>query len=192
MQFNGVGVDDMRIEKVISFASTILMLAIALIGTNAIAQPVLPFFNCNQNGMYYKADLATDSNNCGVCGVICPVGTPCKAGRCVDSACPSTKRSLINVNQNPSDPKTFHTIQAAVNIARPCDTIYVAPGTYKEHIKIDKSLVIKGSGETSTIVDGSKTGRVFEIGSTNRSITVTLSDIKIQNGLQLIIMAVAF
>ena len=59
----------------------------------------------------------------------------------------------------------------------------MAPGTYKEHIKIDKSLVIKGSGETSTIVDGSKTGRVFEIGSTNRSITVTLSDIKIQKGL---------
>ena len=82
MQFNGVGVDDMRIEKAISFASTILMLAIALIGTSAIAQPVLPFFNCNQNGMYYKADLATDSKQLRrKPPVICPVGTPCKAGK---------------------------------------------------------------------------------------------------------------
>ena len=174
----------MRIAQEFLADCTILVLAVALLGTGATAQsvPSLPYW-CHPNGMYYEANLATDSSNCGGCGLICPAGIPCKSGKCVDSVCSSAKRRLIKVNQNLSDKSAFHTIQAAVDAANPCDTIYVASGTYKENVKIDKSLTIGGAGESWTKVDGRQAGSVFEIGSTNHGIKVTLSDIKIQNGL---------
>jgi hypothetical protein len=172
---------NMKIAYAILAAFTTLVLAVMLIGTDTIAQPVI---YCNLNGnYYYQANLATDSNNCGMCGLICPASTPCKAGKCVDSVCSSAKRRLIRVNQNLTDTNAFHTIKAAVNAANPCDTIYVSSGTYKENIKIDKSLAIKGSGEAQTKVDGGQAGCVFEIGSANPGIKVTLSEIRIQNGL---------
>ena len=175
----------MRIVVAILASCTILLLAVALTGTDARAQSMSDFpIWCHQNGIYYKANLATDSNNCGGCGLVCPgEGVPCKTGKCVDSVCSAAKRKLINVNQNLSDKTAFHTIQAAVDAANPCDTIHVAPGNYKENIKIDKSLSIDGSGESWTTVDGSQAGCVFEIGSTNHGIKVTLADVKIQNGL---------
>lgn len=174
---------NVRATKAIMAALTVLLLAAALTDTSATAQ-IVPNFPvwCNQNGMYYRANLATDTNNCGACGAICPAGTPCKDGKCVDSACPA-KRKIIRVNQNPADKRAYHSIKDAVAAAQPCDTILVAAGTYKENIEIDKSLSIKGAGEDKTIVDGSnKHGSVFVIGSTNPDIKVTLSDIKIQNG----------
>lgn len=175
---------NVRTPKAILAACTILMLAVALTGTSAMAQISPPFpIYCNQNGMYYRAILATDTNNCGGCGLICPAGSPCKSGKCVDSVCAAAKRKLIKVNQNLNDTSAFHTIQKAVDAAKPCDTISVAAGTYKENVRVDKSLAIKGAGERWTTVDGGQGGLVFEIGSTNPSIKVTLSDIKIQNGL---------
>lgn len=175
---------DVKIVKGILAGCTILVLAATLLDTSAMAQfaPGFPTW-CNQNGIYYRANLATDTRSCGGCGLICPAETPCKSGRCVDDVCAEAKRKLIKVNQNPSDKSAFHSIQKAVDSAQPCDTIVVAAGNYQENVRIYKSLSIKGAGERLTTIDGKQAGLVFDLGSANPGIKVTLSDLKVQNGL---------
>jgi hypothetical protein len=74
-------------------------------------------------------------------------------------------------------------IKKALDIAEWGDAINLAAGTYKENVKIDKSVTIRGAGATSTIVDGSNAGTVFDIGKNNANVDVTLSGMTIQNGL---------
>jgi predicted outer membrane repeat protein len=76
----------------------------------------------------------------------------------------------------------FMKIQRAVNAAASGDTINIAAWTFKENVRIDKSLTLIGAGASSTIVYGNKADSVFTIGSTNPNIDVTLSGLKIQNG----------
>ena len=76
----------------------------------------------------------------------------------------------------------FMEIQGAVNAAESGDTINIAPWTFKENVRIDKSLTLIGAGRSSTIVDGNKAGSVFTIGGTNPNIGVTLSGLNVQNG----------
>ena len=78
--------------------------------------------------------------------------------------------------------KMANRIQNAINAAQSGDTINVAKGTYKENVKIDKSLTIKGAGATKTIIDGSNSGSVFSIGTVNPNAVVALSDLKITKG----------
>ncbi len=73
-------------------------------------------------------------------------------------------------------------IQGAVNSAQSKDTINVAAGAYRENVKIDKSLTVKGAGSTKTIVDGNKAASVFTIGQDNSNVDVILSGLTIQNG----------
>jgi len=75
-------------------------------------------------------------------------------------------------------------IQNAVNIAQGGDAINLAAGTYLENIKIDKSITIKGVDSTKTIVDGQQSGSVFNIGSVNPNIDVTLYGLGITGGLR--------
>jgi hypothetical protein len=49
-------------------------------------------------------------------------------------------------------PKDIPTIQAAVDVASPGDTIKVERGTYEEQIIIGKSLTLRGAGADRTIV----------------------------------------
>jgi hypothetical protein len=78
---------------------------------------------------------------------------------------------------------TASKIQGAVNAAALSgDTINVAAGTYKENIKIDKSLTLNGAGSTKTIVDGNKAGSVFTVGKNNPNIDVTLANMAITGG----------
>jgi hypothetical protein len=73
-------------------------------------------------------------------------------------------------------------IQSAVNAAQTGDIINIASGIYKENIKIDKSLALKGSGKDQTIVDGQGIGSVFTTGTVSPSAKISLSGMKIQNG----------
>jgi hypothetical protein len=52
----------------------------------------------------------------------------------------------------------YNKIQTAVDSISSGGIVKVLSGTYKENIKIDKWLTIKGVGSTKTIVDGDKKG----------------------------------
>ncbi len=73
-------------------------------------------------------------------------------------------------------------IQGAVNAALSGDAINVATGTYRENVKVDKSLTVKGAGSARTIVDGNKAGSVFMVGKGNANAVVRLSGMTIKNG----------
>lgn len=73
-------------------------------------------------------------------------------------------------------------IQDGVNLASSGGTVNIAAGTYKENVKIDKSLTVNGAGATQTIVDGNKAGSVFTVGKNNPYIDVSLSGMTIQGG----------
>jgi hypothetical protein len=72
------------------------------------------------------------------------------------------------------------TIGHAVSLSLSGDTIIVAAATYKENLKISKSLNILGSSASTTIVDGGRVGTVVTISSTNAH--VSLSRMTIRNG----------
>jgi predicted outer membrane repeat protein len=73
-------------------------------------------------------------------------------------------------------------IQDGVTLASSGGVVNIAAGTYKENVKIDKSLTVNGAGETLTIVDGNKAGSVFTIGKNNRNALVTLAAMAVQGG----------
>jgi nitrous oxidase accessory protein NosD len=50
-------------------------------------------------------------------------------------------------------PEDFPTIQAAIDAAQEGDTILIAPGVYREHLVISKSLILQGAGP-DTVLEG--------------------------------------
>jgi parallel beta-helix repeat protein len=79
--------------------------------------------------------------------------------------------STTNLHQN------YGTIQDAINVALPGDTIHVPAGTYFEHLTINKSITIIGENLSTTILDGNKTGVLVEITASN----VGLSSFSLRN-----------
>ncbi len=79
---------------------------------------------------------------------------------------------------DPAGGSCFTTIQAAVNAAAGGDTIAIHAGTYYEHVTVNKTLALVGAGADQTFVDGSGTGRVFEVTADG----VSFSALTIQNG----------
>jgi hypothetical protein len=72
------------------------------------------------------------------------------------------------------------TIGHADSLAAAGDSIRVAAANYNESLSINISLVILGSGATTTIIDGGASTRVVTI--SNTAAHVTLSNLTIRNG----------
>ena len=72
------------------------------------------------------------------------------------------------------------TIGHAISIASSGDTILVAAATYKEGLVISKSLNLRGSGATTTIIDGGGVKTVVTI--PNATAHVGLFNFTIRNG----------
>ncbi len=51
-------------------------------------------------------------------------------------------------------PEEYASIQAAVDAARPRDTVRVAPGVYSEHVRLKSGIRLEGSGAQYTVLDG--------------------------------------
>lgn len=77
-------------------------------------------------------------------------------------------------------PDDYSTIQAVINAATQEDTIFVKKGTYYEKITIDKSLLIIGEDQKTTIIDGGYNRTVVII--TRNGVNVT--GFTIRNGKQ--------
>lgn len=61
-------------------------------------------------------------------------------------------------------PFDFPTIQEAIEVASPGDTIYVASGTYYENLIIDRSVSLLGENKTDTIIDGNGAMETVQVG----------------------------
>jgi hypothetical protein len=70
------------------------------------------------------------------------------------------------------------TIGHAISVAASGDSVRVAAATYAEHLTIGTSLELIGAAASSTIIDGSGTGRVIH----NCCGVVTLANLTIRNG----------
>lgn len=82
----------------------------------------------------------------------------------------------INAKPDIHVPYDYLKIQWAIDNATSGEVIRVHAGTYYEHIIVDKKLSLIGDGET-TIIDGSGTGTVVNVTSSN----VLINGFRIQN-----------
>src|SRR4051812_9788090 len=77
----------------------------------------------------------------------------------VAGAAPAKSHRVLRVGTFHGQPGDFGSIQAAVNAARPGDWILIAPGDYKETVRITKDrLHLRGLSRRGVIVDGMKSG----------------------------------
>jgi len=84
-------------------------------------------------------------------------------------------------------PTDFLAINEAIRAASPGDTVRVAPGTYYEHVMIDRSVTLVGENVNETIIDGEGTWKVVQVGGERRYGWVggasKITGFTIQNGL---------
>ena len=96
----------------------------------------------------------------------------------------SNADNICHVDIN--DPDAYNSIQDAIYACQDGGTIEVAPGEYKENLKIEKSITIKGIGDHKTIIDGQKNNKpVITIGNypgTEKVVHVALTELTIRNG----------
>lgn len=93
----------------------------------------------------------------------------------------SFARCQVSAKVSPSSiqvPMQFPTIQQAIDNATAGATIFVANGTYREHLNINKSVAIVGEDRDMTIIDGEDADYVVSVTAENVSIqgfTITKS-----------------
>ncbi|MCF7876416.1 right-handed parallel beta-helix repeat-containing protein, partial [Candidatus Bipolaricaulota bacterium] len=74
----------------------------------------------------------------------------------------------------------FESVEKAVSVAEPGDTVFIESGTFKGGLKIEKDLTLKGAGKQKVRIQGSEKGKpVLLVGPSAASVTVknlTLQD----------------
>ena len=120
------------------------------------------------------SSLCTRGRVAVIAALICGLST---VGVIGVAAGPASAAATINV---PGDQPT---IQAGINAASSGDTVVVAPGTYLEHINFNgKAIEVKSSaGPASTIIDGSSTGAVVTMNSSETASSI-LRGFTVQHG----------
>ncbi len=88
-----------------------------------------------------------------------------------------TGNSSTHIDGTNIGPKA--TIQNGTDTVDPNGFVYVADGTYKEHITINQNLTLIGESLASTIIDGTQNGRPLTI---NSGLNVTITNFTITNG----------
>jgi Periplasmic copper-binding protein (NosD) len=79
-------------------------------------------------------------------------------------------------------PTVYPTIQRAIDAAQPGDWVTVAPGTYRENLNIEKSVLLRSSkGAGVTVLDGGGIGPVIVARGTGQEY-VAIVGFKITNG----------
>ena len=71
----------------------------------------------------------------------------------------------------------YSSIQEAINLASPDDTIFVSSGTYYENVIVNKSISLLGEDRENTVIDGGEVGTVIQVDSDN----VTINGFEIRN-----------
>jgi parallel beta-helix repeat protein len=95
----------------------------------------------------------------------------------------ATLTSVFVVKISVADPTTIYvhpgeSIQDAIDVANPGDTIFVYSGTYYEHVIVSKTINLIGEHRDSTIINGSGSGYVVDITAD----WVNMSGFTVQNG----------
>jgi len=67
-------------------------------------------------------------------------------------------------------PDDYSTIQEAINVAGPGDTIFVRAGTYYEHVVVNKAVSLIGEDREKTVIDGYGAGTVITVEASNLAI----------------------
>jgi len=88
-----------------------------------------------------------------------------------------TGNSSTHIDGTDIGPKA--TIQNGINTVDPNGFVYVADGTYQEHITINQNLTLIGQSLAGTIIDGTENGRPLTI---NYGLNVTITNFTITNG----------
>nr|WP_319374007.1 Ig-like domain-containing protein [uncultured Methanobacterium sp.] len=88
-----------------------------------------------------------------------------------------TGNSSTHIDGTDIGPKA--TIQNGADTVESGGTVYVAEGTYKEHVTINQNLNLIGESLAGTILDGTQNGRPLTI---NSGLTVIITNFTITNG----------
>lgn len=69
---------------------------------------------------------------------------------------------------------SYSSIQTAIDKANPSDTVLIKEGLYKEHLKVDKDLLIKGQNKQEVTIRSNRTDHpMFIIGPSAIDVTIT-------------------
>jgi hypothetical protein len=72
------------------------------------------------------------------------------------------------------------TVEHAISMSASGDTIHIGPGSFTEHLLINKSLTLAGAGMEATKLDGDSANRVVDC--SNPTTILAISDLTIQEG----------
>lgn len=94
----------------------------------------------------------------------------------------------VPVTVDDDGPADFNTIQGAINNVSAGSTILVRNGLYVENVVVNKSVSVIGESNVATIVDGNRTGSVFNITNTDN---VHISNFTVRNSNSLLGFGIA-